>query len=628
MRISFSIIFIIFTLTIKGQTELTISGKTYNNTDDTWLGVNIPRSVPTALVFKNNSITSINRYGYMLQAGDEGVSSSNNNLKGAVITGNKFNWSGSDMTVIPHGLFTGHNINVIAKYNYLNNVPMGIIRKSASNMSNTGGGVAYNIVKGGLVGMVIKGMSNVNVYNNTFYNDRTTSQTWRPLLHIYTNTDGGNYSVSHGTKIYNNIFYTKYGTLAITIADAESLTGLKCDYNVYWCENGSPKFNINGSVKSLAQWQAMGFDVHSVVINPQFRDYINFVPSSRLDFGTDLGPEWVQGLAPNAVWGTTDPATTTQNGKWQVGAIIHPGATAVRPGYLSSLINKDAPSVLEMTYDVTLANVIPPASAFNVVVNSVPRTVNSVNLSGNKVLLTLISPVLYGEVVTVSYTKPATNFIQSITGGSAATISAREVMNSISPATPVYINSVIENASPSNVEMIYSCPLATIIPADSVFFVQVNNTNRQVKSVTVSGNKVNLKLTETLKPNDIIKISYIKPSVNPIQSKEGATAESIADQPVTNNIDLVLSDGQAKDEKIFIYPNPAKRFLNIEISDSKEYLFWMIRIFDFSGKLCMEKKLEAEDSNKVLLDLKSGFYIVQVEAGSIIRLVQKLIVVQ
>lgn len=324
------IVFFLFVFTtVNAQTDLTIEGKTYKNSDDTWLGVEIPRSAPTRLIFRNNTITSINRYGYMLQAGDEAPGSTNNNLDGALITGNKFNWSGSDMTIITHGLFTGHNRNVVAKYNYLDNVPMGIIRKSGNNMTNNGGGVAYNIVKNGAVAMVVKGMSNVNVYNNTFYTDRTTSQTWRPLLNVYTNTDGGRYSVAHGTKIFNNIFYTKNQTYAITIDDQESLTGLVCDYNVYWCESGSPTFKVNGLVKTFAQWQAMGYDTHSIVADPKFKDLINFVPSERLDYGTDLGAEWSVGLAAGASWGSGDPATTPQNGKWQVGAVILPGSSSV-----------------------------------------------------------------------------------------------------------------------------------------------------------------------------------------------------------------------------------------------------------------------------------------------------------
>jgi len=308
---------------INAQTELTIENQTYTNSDETWLGVNVPRSEPTRFIFRNNTITSSNLYGYQLQAGDEVTNEYNNNLDGALITGNKIIWQGTNMQIITHSIFTGHNSNVVIKYNYLDHAPMGIIRKSTSNMSNTGGGIAYNIVKGGAVAVVVKGMSNVNVFNNTFYSDRTTSQTWRPLLHIYTNVDDGGYSVAHGTQIFNNIFYTKYQTYAITIDDNESLNGLKCDYNVYWCETGTPRFVVNGQVLSFTQWQALGFDLHSHVFNPEFKDLINFVPGSRLDLGISLGQEWDAGLSTTAQWGSGDPQLATQDETWQVGAVLY-----------------------------------------------------------------------------------------------------------------------------------------------------------------------------------------------------------------------------------------------------------------------------------------------------------------
>ena len=98
--------------------------------------------------------------------------STNNKLDGEVITGNKFVWNGTDMTSITHGVFTGYNINAVLKYNYLYKVPMGLIRKS-NGMTNTSGGVAYNIVnKTQAVGVVVKGINNVNIYNNTFYSDQ------------------------------------------------------------------------------------------------------------------------------------------------------------------------------------------------------------------------------------------------------------------------------------------------------------------------------------------------------------------------------------------------------------------------------------------------------------------------
>lgn len=323
MKISLSALIFMSALIINAQTVLKIEGKTYTNGDETWLGVNIPRSVPTNLTFKNNSITSVNTLGYMLQAGDETAGSNNNNLDGAIITGNKFNWSGTDMKSITHGLFTGHNINVIVKFNYMDHVPMAIIRKSGTNLNNTTGGVAYNIVKSPNVGIVVKGMSGVCIYNNTLYQDRTTSETTRGLIDIYSNSDVTPKSVSHGTKIYNNIFYTKYGTYCINVMDKESLTGFESDYNVFYCESGSPKFNAGGSVKTFEQWQALGYDTHSIVINPDFKDLINFVPAKRLDYGKNLGSEFINGLSTDARWSTTDPATTAQNGAWQVGAVIY-----------------------------------------------------------------------------------------------------------------------------------------------------------------------------------------------------------------------------------------------------------------------------------------------------------------
>jgi hypothetical protein len=157
MKRIFIILFFAITSSSFAQTVLTIEGTTVNNTDDTWLGVNIPRSTPTTFTYRNNSITSVNAHGYMLQAGDESIGSTNNMLDGEVITGNKFTWNGTDMTSITHGVFTGHNKNAILKYNYLNKVPMGLIRKSANDMTNTSGGVAYNIVIDPAVGVVVKG---------------------------------------------------------------------------------------------------------------------------------------------------------------------------------------------------------------------------------------------------------------------------------------------------------------------------------------------------------------------------------------------------------------------------------------------------------------------------------------
>jgi hypothetical protein len=67
----------------------------------------------------------------------------------------------------------------------------------------------------------------------------------------------------------------------------------------------------------------MGFDQHSVVVNPGFADFNNFVPAARLNYGKDLGPDFLSGLAIDATWNRTAISTEDQNGIWQVGARIY-----------------------------------------------------------------------------------------------------------------------------------------------------------------------------------------------------------------------------------------------------------------------------------------------------------------
>lgn len=103
------------------------------------------------------------------------------------------------------------------------------------------------------------------------------------------------------------------------------------------------------------------------------------------------------------------------------------------PAYVSSVIQNATPARLEITYNLTLANIIPAPSAFSVKVNNETRTVSSVTVSGTKVSLTLSSPAAAGDTVTVVYTKPASNPVQTAAGGQADSFTARNVTNNVSP---------------------------------------------------------------------------------------------------------------------------------------------------------------------------------------------------
>ena len=224
----------------------------------------------------------------------------------------------------------------------------------------------------------------------------------------------------------------------------------------------------------------------------------------------------------------------------------NPSAPPAVPTYVSSEIKDGAPSILEMTYNLSLANIVPAASSFSVQVNSAARSVSSVSVSGTKVLLTLSSPVAYGNTVTVAYNKPSTNPLQTAAGGQAASLSVQSVTNRIAappppPAVPVYVSSEIKDDAPSILEMTYNLSLANIVPAVSSFSVQVNSAARSVSSVSVSGTKVLLTLSSPVLYGNTVTVAYNKPSTNPLQTAAGGQAATISAQSVTNRISQPVS---------------------------------------------------------------------------------------
>ena len=210
------------------------------------------------------------------------------------------------------------------------------------------------------------------------------------------------------------------------------------------------------------------------------------------------------------------------------------------PVYVSSVIQNTSPARVEMTYNLALANIVPPNTAFTVKVNNVTRSISAVAVSGNKVLITLASPVIYGDAVTVAYNKPASNPLQTPSGGQAASMTARTVTNNVAAVIPVYVSSVIQDATPSRVELTYNPSLANIVPSTAAFNVKVNNVTRSVRTVAISGNKVMLTLASPVVCGDVVSVAYTKPASNPLQTTSGGQAASMTARNVTNNVAAVI----------------------------------------------------------------------------------------
>jgi uncharacterized protein YjdB len=163
---------------------------------------------------------------------------------------------------------------------------------------------------------------------------------------------------------------------------------------------------------------------------------------------TDKTVTWsvTSGSGLASINSSTGLVTATDNGTVTVRATANDGSgiygtlvltilnriTTVNPDYIGSVIENDAPSLLKMTYSLSLANIQPDVSAFNVIVNSLARNITSVSIQGTTVILTLASPVIYNDSITVDYIKPDVNPLQSTSGGQAAVLTSQPVTNNVS----------------------------------------------------------------------------------------------------------------------------------------------------------------------------------------------------
>jgi uncharacterized repeat protein (TIGR02059 family) len=386
--------------------------------------------------------------------------------------------------------------------------------------------------------MFIKGGVYCTITNNTIYDDLGADG------NVYLSKFSNAEELYDNLRMTNNKFISKdklepvltylssYGNLPATAT-------LDNNYYARPIDDNSPIKTILSGVysdKTLAQWQAYtGKDAATKKSNVTTNDTTGFF---KFVYNTTKVNHTIALAVPMIdVDGTKFGSSITLLPYSSAVLMVDPNPVIPTPPvYVSSVINDVSPSLLEMTYNLSLANIVPAPTAFSVQVNSVARSVNSVAVSGTKVTLTLTSPVAFGDIVKVSYIKPATNPLQTAAGGVAASISNQPVTNNVTATLPVYQSSVIQNATPSLLEMTYNLSLANIVPASTAFSVQVNSVARSINSVSVSGTKVTLTLSSPVTFGDIVKVSYTKPATNPLQTIAGGLAASISNQPVTNNV--------------------------------------------------------------------------------------------
>jgi len=139
----------------------------------------------------------------------------------------------------------------------------------------------------------------------------------------------------------------------------------------------------------------------------------------------------------------------------------------------------------------------------------------------------LVSAVSNGTVTAIA----TANDGSGISGRMVLTLSNQTIA-----INPVFLNSTVENATPTIVELNFNIQLVNTLPSSAAFIISLNSSIVQVKSVSLSGTKVLLSLNTKIYKNDLVTVSYSVPPANQLQSVNGLVVSSIKDAIVINKV--------------------------------------------------------------------------------------------
>lgn len=327
-----------------------------------------------------------------------------------------------------------------------------------------------------------------------------------------------------GTSAANNVSLAQWGEP--NSGDVYNLNGLD--------GNDSLILNNNGKTSYNTPYQSGGFQ-----IGPAVNGVITITGASsggtRLTFNlTSVETVVFADRAITLNYGTTPPPPPPP-----------PPSDTTAPVFASATVNG---STLVMNYNEALSTAAPAASALTVS----GHTVTGVAVTGQTVTLTLNSPVVNGDVVTVSYSDPTSgndaSAIQDAAGNDAASLVSVAVTNN-TPAPPpppppagdttapvftsaaVNGSTLVMNYSDTNNLNAGSPPPASAfsVSGHAVSGVAVNEAAKTV-TLTLGTAAIN---------GEVVTVAYTDPTagndVNAIQDLAGNDAASLGVTTVTNN---------------------------------------------------------------------------------------------
>ncbi|MEN6460939.1 MAG: X2-like carbohydrate binding domain-containing protein [Syntrophomonas sp.] len=182
---------------------------------------------------------------------------------------------------------------------------------------------------------------------------------------------------------------------------------------------------------------------------------------------------------------------------------------------------------LVLTYDVQLDSTsIPVPGDYTVKMNSLVQTINTVEVSGNQVVLTMNNNFDPAQLVTIYYTA-GSNPVRNLIGNEAPGLYNMEV-------NPSQLKCISANAYNQQISIKYNTLLdRTSIPATSDFTVNIDSVKVDVNEIYFSEESIILWLPQEVVGGQEITLSYT-PGLNHIKSSAGLQAEALSGLAVEN----------------------------------------------------------------------------------------------
>jgi parallel beta-helix repeat protein len=203
-----------------------------------------------------------------------------------------------------HGIYVSNSSDrpIIRNNHSFNNNGCGIHMNGDISMGGDGiisnavveGNILHDNGYGGGSAINMDGVQDSEIFNNLIYNNHATGIAMYQIdggdasknNKVYNNTviqpSDGRWNIiavdgSTGNTIYNNILINHHSFRGSISVDAASMTGFVSDYNVLVNRLSDDDGNSN---MTLSQWQSMGYDLHSMIADPENQIFVDHTNSN------------------------------------------------------------------------------------------------------------------------------------------------------------------------------------------------------------------------------------------------------------------------------------------------------------------------------------------------------------